>query len=115
MKVAFILLVVMLACALHAQTNEVERVKVEEAVAATIDVAEIVPVSPAQMTQVEAEPVLPVQPASERTAWHDSIEAENGSKAYWILYMAREKAVRGEDTEELAKAFAQTLSKWIAQ
>lgn len=115
MKTAFTLFAALLSCVLNAQTNEVVRVKVEEAVAATIDVAEIVPVSQAQMTQVEAEPVLPVQPASERTAWHDSIEAENGSKAYWILYMAREKAVRGEDTEDLAKAFAQTLSKWMAQ
>lgn len=115
MKTALALSVALFALAASAQTNEVLHVKVEEAVAVTIDVAGVVPVEQAQMSQIEAEPVLPVPPASDRSAWHDSIEAEKGSRAYWILYMAREKAKRGEDTGPLARAFAQTLAKWMSQ
>ena len=115
MKVAFVLVALLFTFALCAQTNEVERIKVDEVVPATIDVSEVVPVELAQMCEVEADSVPPVTPASERTAWYDSIDAEKGSKAYWILYMARERAKRGENTDDLAKSFVETLYKWMSQ
>lgn len=88
---------------------------VEHAERATLEVSAVPAVEHAEEAQIEVEPVVPVQHPVAHPDWHDRIEAEKGSRAYWILYAAREKAVRGEDTEDLAKAFAQTLSKWIAQ
>jgi len=88
---------------------------VEHAEEATLEVSAVAPVEHAEEAQVEADPVVPVQRMDAHPDWYDRIEAEKGSRAYWILYAAREKAVRGEDTEDLAKVFAQTLSKWMAQ
>lgn len=115
----------------HGETNVVDRAKVdfaeeatleafavpavEHAVASSLSVSAIAPVHHAEESQIEADSVVPAQRLDAYPSWHDRIEAEKGSRAYWILYAAREKAVRGEDTEDLAKAFAQTLSKWMAQ
>ena len=88
---------------------------VEHAEAATLTVFTIPAVVHAAESQIEVDPVVPAQLLDEHPAWHDRIEAETGSKAYWILYTAREKARCGESTDALAAAFVQTLARWMAQ
>lgn len=88
---------------------------VEHAEEVTLDVVAIPVVEHAEEAQIEAEPVVPVQRLDAQPAWYDRIEAEKGSRAYWILYAAREKARRGEDTDALAAEFAQTLARWMAK
>lgn len=88
---------------------------VEHAEEVTLDVVAIPVVEHAEEAQIEAEPVVPAQRLDAQPAWYDRIEAEKGSRAYWILYAAREKARRGEDTDALAAEFAQTLARWMAK
>jgi len=88
---------------------------VEHADETTLEVSAVPAVEHAEESQIEVEPVVPVQHPVAHPAWHDRIEAEKGSRAYWILYAAREKARRGEDIDALAAEFAQTLARWMAK
>lgn len=88
---------------------------VEHAEEATLEVSAVAPVEHAEEAQVEADPVVPVQRLDAHPDWYDRIEAEKGSRAYWILYAAREKARCGESTDALAAEFAQTLARWVAK
>ena len=88
---------------------------VEHAEEATLEVFAVPAVEHAEASQIEADPVVPAQRLDEHPAWHDRIEAEKGSRAYWILYAAREKARCGESTDALAAEFVQTLARWMAQ
>ena len=97
------------------ETNVLDRAKVDFAEEVTLDVVAIPAVEHAEESQIAVDPIVPVQHPDAQPAWHDRIEAEKGSRAYWILYAAREKARRGEDTDALAAEFAQTLARWMAK
>ena len=113
------------------ETNTVDRAKVDFAEEATLEVFAIPAVEHAAATtltvvtipeavhaaesQIEVDPVAPAQHLDAHPDWYNRIEAETGSRAYWILYTAREKARCGESTDSLAAEFAQTLARWMAQ
>lgn len=113
------------------ETNVVDRAKVDFAEEATLEVFAIPAVEHAEAatltvfaipaavhaaeSQVEVDPVVQAKYLDAHPDWYNRIEAETGSRAYWILYTAREKARCGESTDALATAFVQTLSRWMAQ
>lgn len=45
--------------------------------------------------------------------WYEKFSAVGGSKLYWILRVAKERAERGEDVSSLKKAFDETMEKWL--
>lgn len=45
--------------------------------------------------------------------WYEKFSAVEGSKLYWILRVAKERAKRGDDVSSLKKAFDETMAKWL--
>jgi hypothetical protein len=45
--------------------------------------------------------------------WYEKFSAVEGSKLYWILRVAKERAERGDDVSSLKKAFDETMAKWL--
>lgn len=101
--------------AARGETNVVGRARVDFAEEATLEVSAVPAVGHAEESRIEVDPVVPARRVDAHPGWYDRIEAERGSRAYWILYAAREKARRGEDTGALAVEFARTLSQWVSQ
>ena len=117
MKAAIIAVSLCLASALgfaDGETNSVVRAKVEEAESAAVEVFSVQPIPPAEDVGMEASAVTPVACASPRGEWQDKIEAPDGSRAHWILFSARKRAARSEDTACLRGLFAATLQKWMS-
>jgi len=81
------------------------------------DEAETPATAPAA-SQAPADPsagATPAALASRRVAWYDKFSAVEGSTLFWILHTAREKAERGESTEELEAAFDAVVALWLAE
>ena len=57
----------------------------------------------------------PIDLSKIKTEWYEIFQAKGGSKMWWILYMARMRAERGEDVSSLKKAFYKTMSKWLLE
>ena len=97
-----------------AETNVVERVKVEVAPAPTVDAVDVSPVPLAEAVVAEASETATVPMADERGEWYERIEAKPGSRAYWVVFAAREKTKRGEDVAHLRRVMNDTLAKWFS-
>lgn len=102
------------ALAASAETNAVERVKVAVAPAPTVDAFDVSPVPLAEEVVAEASETATVPKADERGEWYERIEAKPGSRAYWVVFAAREKAKRGEDVAHLRRVMSDTLAKWFS-
>ena len=62
--------------------------------------------------------VKDVQPADLvkiRTEWYERFHAVGGSKLYWILKVARERAEKGEDVSRLKAVFDATMNRWLME
>lgn len=103
-----------LALSSSAETNAVERVKVEVAPAPTVDAFDVSPVPLAEAVVAEVSETATVPMADERGEWYERIEAKPGSRAYWVVFAAREKTKRGEDVAHLRRVMADTLAKWFS-
>ena len=102
------------ALSAFADTNALERVKVEVAPAPTVDAFDVSPVPLAEAVVAEASVAATVPKADERGEWYERIEAKPGSRAYWVVFAAREKTKRGEDVAHLRRVMADTLAKWFS-
>lgn len=80
----------------------------------TLPAEAVQPVPYVSCDTIQAEAVQPV-PAVPPAAWYDRVEADEGSRAYWVLVSARERAGRGEDVSWLRVVFADTLARWMAK
>lgn len=51
--------------------------------------------------------------AKVKTEWYEKFEGVGGSRVYWILMLAREKAAKGDDVSKLKKAFDTSMTRWL--
>ena len=50
-----------------------------------------------------------------RKEWYDKFHAHSGSKMWWILRIAKQKAENGEDLTEIKKSFEEAFKQWLAE
>lgn len=97
----------------------------------TVHIAPILKVALENITEAEAPAVAAalyaalvratvkdVQPAGLvkiQTEWYERFHAVGGSKLYWILRVARERAEKGEDVSQLKAAFDATMNRWLKE
>lgn len=97
----------------------------------TVHIAPILKVALENITEAEAPAVAAalyaalvratvkdVQPADLvkiQTEWYERFHAVGGSKLYWILRVARERAEKGEDVSQLKAAFDATMNRWLKE
>ena len=136
----FVALLVGMQCIAAETTNVVRRVKVEPAYAlpyesievtvnagtytiasetpeTTYDIAALIAYLAAnsEMTQCDINTFLKAKYATEPgNAWYDRFSAPEGSYIYWILRCAREKAAKGESTDDLKLAFDKVIATWLS-
>lgn len=82
--------------------TEAEAPAVAAALYAALVRATVKDVQPADLVKIKAE-------------WYERFHAVGGSKLYWILRVARERAEKGEDVSQLKAAFDATMNRWLKE
>lgn len=133
MKFVIAAAVVVTCVALHGGTNVVRRAKAETAVAFSqvVDAIQEVSIEAKAASVVAPNPeAIPVssnsvdavalEAASEeidrlRRPWYEKMSAPYGSKAYWVLRIAKDRASRGEDVSKLKETFDDIVKNWLSK
>ena len=69
----------------------------------------------AELVRSTVKKCSPIDLSKIKIEWYEIFQAKGGSKMWWILYMARMRAERGEDVSGLKKAFYKTMNKWLLE
>ena len=69
----------------------------------------------AALVRATVKDVQPADLVKVQTEWYERFHAVGGSKLYWILRVARERAEKGEDVSQLKAAFDATMNRWLKE
>lgn len=69
----------------------------------------------AALVRATVKDVQPTDLVKIQTEWYERFHAVGGSKLYWILRVARERAEKGEDVSQLKAAFDATMNRWLKE
>lgn len=80
-----------------------------------VDAPKVVAALYSKLIEITVPDIEKVKIVQLKTEWYEKFEAAGGSRLYWILKLAREKAARGESVEDLKRAFDTSMTRWLTQ
>lgn len=101
-----------------AQTSSAEVAAEVAAALASASEAQVPAILAALESRISSMTVPDVQRVIEvavRDKWYERFVAVPGSKLYWIIKIAKEKAASGKNVDDLERAFYKTLQDWAKE
>ena len=83
--------------------------------AAEADIPRIAAALYASLVKATVKDIQPAELVKVETEWYERFHAVGGSKLYWILKVARERAEQGEDVSRLKAVFDATMNRWLME